>query len=97
MMLFVVRLQIAAETHGHVGADLAALCSEAAMQHIREKMHLFDLDDDIIDVEVLNSLAVTSENFAVCCTGYYIQRLTDLVLATSAQSALCHSILTHFK
>lgn len=27
--------QIAAETHGHVGADLASLCSEAALQQIR--------------------------------------------------------------
>lgn len=55
--------QIAAETHGHVGADLAALCSEAALQQIREKMDLIDLDDDQIDAEVLNSLAVTMENF----------------------------------
>ena len=28
-------VQIAAETHGHVGADLAALCTEAALQQIR--------------------------------------------------------------
>jgi len=55
--------QVAAETHGHVGADLAALCSEAALQQIREKMDLIDLEDDTIDAEVLNSLAVTMENF----------------------------------
>ncbi|CAM1321106.1 VCP (predicted), partial [Pycnogonum litorale] len=55
--------QIAAETHGHVGADLASLCSEAALQQIREKMDLIDLEDDQIDAEVLNSLAVTQENF----------------------------------
>lgn len=55
--------KIAAETHGFVGADLAALCSEAALQQIREKMDLIDLDDDQIDAEVLNSLAVTMENF----------------------------------
>ena len=47
--------QIAAETHGHVGADLAALCSEAALQQIREKMDLIDLDDDQIDAEVMGS------------------------------------------
>lgn len=28
---------LAAETHGYVGADIASLCSEAAMQQIREK------------------------------------------------------------
>jgi len=54
---------IAAETHGHVGADLAAICTEAALQQIREKMDLIDIDDENIDAEVLNSLAVTMENF----------------------------------
>lgn len=55
--------QIAAETHGYVGSDMAALCSEAAMQQIREKMDLIDLDEDTIDAEVLDSLGVTMENF----------------------------------
>jgi len=55
--------QVAAETHGHVGADLAALCSEAALQQIREKMDLIDLEDETIDAEVLDGLAVTMENF----------------------------------
>lgn len=55
--------KIAAETHGFVGADLAALCSEAALQQIREKMELIDLEDEQIDAEILNSLAVTMENF----------------------------------
>lgn len=54
---------LAAETHGYVGADIASLCSEAAMQQIREKMDLIDLDEDEIDVEVLNSLGVTMDNF----------------------------------
>lgn len=57
--------QVAAETHGHVGADIAALCSEAALQQIREKMDLIDLEEDQIDAEVLASLAVTMENFRV--------------------------------
>ncbi|KAI9179184.1 AAA ATPase cdc48 [Blastocladiella emersonii ATCC 22665] len=55
--------QLASETHGYVGADLASLCSEAAMQQIREKMELIDLDEDTIDAEVLDSLAVSQENF----------------------------------
>ncbi|WVO14784.1 hypothetical protein L204_102422 [Cryptococcus depauperatus] len=52
-----------ADTHGYVGADMASLCSEAAMQQIREKMDLIDLDEDTIDAEVLDSLGVTMENF----------------------------------
>ncbi|KAF5386357.1 hypothetical protein D9757_006669 [Collybiopsis confluens] len=55
--------QIAADTHGYVGSDMASLCSEAAMQQIREKMDLIDLDEDTIDAEVLDSLGVTMENF----------------------------------
>jgi transitional endoplasmic reticulum ATPase len=54
---------IAAETHGYVGSDIASLCSEAAMQQIREKMDLIDLDEDTIDAEVLDSLGVTMDNF----------------------------------
>lgn len=57
--------QIAAETHGYVGADMASLCSEAAMQQIREKMDLIDLEEETIDAEILDSLAVTMENFRV--------------------------------
>lgn len=60
-----MHLQVANECHGYVGADLASLCSEAALQQIREKMELIDLEDDTIDAEVLNSLAVTMENFRV--------------------------------
>lgn len=55
--------KIAAETHGYVGSDVASLCSEAAMQQIREKMDLIDLDEDTIDAEVLDSLGVTMDNF----------------------------------
>lgn len=54
---------IAKETHGFVGADMAALCTEAAMQCIREKMDLIDIEDDTIDAEVLGSMAVTQEHF----------------------------------
>ena len=44
---------------------MASLCSEAAMQQIREKMDLIDLEEDTIDAEVLDSLAVSMENFRV--------------------------------
>ena len=36
------------------------------MQQIREKMDLIDLEDETIDAEVLDSLAVTMDNFRVC-------------------------------
>merc|ERR1719194_28944 len=55
--------QISKETHSYVGADLAQLCTEAAMQTIREKMDVIDLDDDEIDAEILDSMAVSQEHF----------------------------------
>lgn len=52
------------------GADLAQLCTEAALSCIREKMDLIDLEDDTIDAQVLNSMSVTQEHFTSalqCC------------------------------
>ncbi|KAI3826460.1 hypothetical protein L1987_00508 [Smallanthus sonchifolius] len=63
LRLFVDLERIAKETHGYVGADLAALCTEAALQCIREKMDVIDLEDESIDAEILNSMAVTNEHF----------------------------------
>merc|ERR1712195_103467 len=54
---------VARETHGFVGADIAALCTEAAMQCIREKMDLIDIEDEQIDAEILDSIAVNQEHF----------------------------------
>ncbi|KAG5154380.1 hypothetical protein JHK82_012349 [Glycine max] len=55
--------RIAKDTHGYVDADLTALCTEAALQCIREKMDVIDLEDESIDAEVLNSMAVSNEHF----------------------------------
>lgn len=55
--------RISKDTHGYVGADLAALCTEAALQCIREKMDVIDLEDDSIDAEILNSMAVSNEHY----------------------------------
>merc|ERR1712194_712512 len=54
---------IAGNTHGFVGADLAQLCTEAALTCIREKMDLIDLEEETIDAEILDSMAVTQEHF----------------------------------
>ena len=55
--------EIAKSTHGYVGSDLAALCTEAALQCIREKMDLIDIEDDTIDAEILDAMAVTNDHF----------------------------------
>merc|ERR1712134_207272 len=54
---------LASNTHGFVGADLAQLCTEAALTCIREKMDLIDLEEETIDAEILDSMAVTQDHF----------------------------------
>merc|ERR1719236_441148 len=55
--------EIAANTHGFVGADLAQLCTEAALTCIREKMDLIDIEEETIDAEILDAMAVSQEHF----------------------------------
>lgn len=50
-------------THGFVGADLAALAREAAIDAVRGIMHKIDLDQRTIPPEVLEELCVTREDF----------------------------------
>lgn len=57
------KLAVAKKTHGCVGADLKTICQEAAMQCVREKMDVFDLDEDTIDAEILASMFVTNDHF----------------------------------
>lgn len=48
-----------------IGGDMGVCpeSTEAALQCIREKMDVIDLEDESIDVEILNSMAVTNEHF----------------------------------
>merc|ERR1711881_821506 len=55
--------QVASSPHGFVGADLAQLCTEAALTCIREKMDLIDLEEETIDAEIMGSMAVSQEHF----------------------------------
>ncbi|KAM7502093.1 hypothetical protein LguiB_000997 [Lonicera macranthoides] len=55
--------RVAKDTHGYVGADLAALCTEAALECIREVLNVIDMEEETIDAEILNSMTVTKEHF----------------------------------
>ncbi|XP_047062590.1 cell division control protein 48 homolog D-like [Lolium rigidum] len=71
---------VAKDTHGYVGADLAALCTEAALQCIREKMDVIDLDDETIDAEILNSMAVTNDHLKTALVGTNPSALRETVV-----------------
>jgi len=54
---------ISQQTHGFVGADLAALAREAAIRALRRYLPSIDLDEKEIPQEVLDTLQVTSKDF----------------------------------
>ncbi|MHA1653601.1 MAG: CDC48 family AAA ATPase [Candidatus Thorarchaeota archaeon] len=54
---------LAKVTHGFVGADLQALCREAAMKALRRYLPEIDLDQEEIPQEVLDKLEVTAQDF----------------------------------
>ena len=56
-------MAIADQTHGFVGADLAQLCTEAALCCIREQMDIIDIEDETIDASILAAMAVTQDHF----------------------------------
>ncbi len=64
-------------THGYVGADLAALCREAAMNAIRKIMPEIDLESAAISPEILLDLKVSMDDF--------IQALSEIVPSTTRE------------
>ena len=55
--------ELARQTFGFVGADLAALTREAAIEAVRRIMPRLNLEERTIPPEVLDTLAVTREDF----------------------------------
>jgi transitional endoplasmic reticulum ATPase len=54
---------LAQQTHGFVGADLAALAREAAIRALRRYLPDLDLDAEEVPAEVLDSLRVLASDF----------------------------------
>ncbi len=54
---------LASRTHGFVGADLHALCREAAMKALRRYLPKINLDEEEIPQDVLDQLEVTNDDF----------------------------------
>jgi len=50
-------------THGFVGADIMAVCREAAMAALRRYLPQIDLDSELIDPELLEQIEVTKNDF----------------------------------
>jgi transitional endoplasmic reticulum ATPase len=50
-------------THGYVGADISAVCREAAMSALRRYLPKIDLESEYIDPELLEQIQVTRKDF----------------------------------
>ena len=50
-------------THGFVGADISAVCREAAMAALRRYLPRINLDSEIIDEELLEQMEVLKDDF----------------------------------
>jgi transitional endoplasmic reticulum ATPase len=61
--------QYAESTHGFVGADLASLAKEGAMNALRRVRPQLDLESEEIDADVLDSLQVTETDFKEAMKG----------------------------
>lgn len=65
-----VNLQKISEiTHGYVGADLEALCREAAMNALRKIMFEINFHSEVIPYEILTKLEVTMDDFLEAVKG----------------------------
>ncbi len=54
---------LAAELHGYTGADIKALCREAAMKALRRYLPEIDLEGDKISPEILEGMVITNRDF----------------------------------
>lgn len=55
--------KLASITHGYTGADIAALCREAAMKALKRYLPLFEMESGIIPKELLDKMVVNMDDF----------------------------------
>ncbi|MGI0036862.1 MAG: CDC48 family AAA ATPase, partial [Nitrososphaera sp.] len=55
--------ELASELHGYTGADIKALCREAAMKALRRYLPEIDLEGDRISPETLEVMVITTRDF----------------------------------
>lgn len=72
--------QIADRTHGYVGADIAALCREAAMAALRRILPDVNVDDETIPSEVLNRISVEMDDFLDAMKGLQPSTMREVLI-----------------
>ncbi|UGV41077.1 CDC48 family AAA ATPase [Methanococcoides orientis] len=78
-----VDLKTLAETsYGFVGADIAALCREAAMSSLRKVLPQINLEEEHIPDEILEKLSVTLEDFKVAQKDVEPSAMREIMIET---------------
>lgn len=55
--------ELAADLHGYTGADIKALCREAAMKALRKFLPEIDLESDKVSPEILEQIMINNKDF----------------------------------
>ncbi len=76
----VARDELARVTHGFVGADLAALCREAAMEALRRALPGLDLEEKELPQALLAELRVTRADFEVAAKRVQPSALREIAI-----------------
>ncbi len=74
--------QIAKTTYGFVGADLEALCREAAMNTLRKMLPDLNLEEEKIPSEVLEKIEVKKEDFDNAARGIEPSAMREVLIRT---------------
>jgi transitional endoplasmic reticulum ATPase len=61
----VVLAEFAKQTHGYVGADIAALCRESAMVALRRYLPEIDPNSEEIPIDILEKIRITKSDFEI--------------------------------
>jgi len=72
--------EIAGSTHGFVGADLASLSREAAMNALKRVLPKIDLEKEEIPVEILDELKVEKDDFVEAMKGVGPSALREVLV-----------------
>ena len=72
--------KLAEITHGYSGADLEALCKEAAMRALRRILPEIDLEADKIPAEIINKIEVTEKDFYEAFRGMSPSALREVII-----------------
>ncbi len=72
--------ELAAVTHGFVGADLYALCKEAAMKVLRRILPKIKLEEETIPEKILDELKVEKRDFSEALKEVYPSALREVYI-----------------